>query len=224
MSSSMPDKTFAIGLDLGGPAESHALALVEAIRPPGWDPSFSGQSELGELRVRGLHRFPAGTTYTAIGNKVLEVLQVRELADDRTQTDFIVDQTAAGDPIVREIERIACKPACRMVIGGQHVDTYLDGIHHIPRKNLIAGVVMALEGYHLKIAEALPQTQNLIEEFKQYRNRPTSVASLSTPDFAMSCSSDIFLRLFALKPRTLMRRRTGARRHVSRQTSRRPRR
>ena len=187
----MPDQMFAIGLDLGAPAESSALAVVEAVQPLGPYPSVSSPPEPIVFHVRHLQRFPRGTEYTHMGKYVAERLLKPPLTLAQNHTYFVVDQTAVGDPVVQTIEAQAGKHAYRVVIEGKHVETCSDSLNHIPKLTLIGGLLVSLEGGHFKIASELGEAQNLIEELIQYRNRPTTAASLNGEPWREGDSDDL---------------------------------
>src|SRR5262245_5095941 len=57
------EKFFAIGLDIAPPGETSAFAVVERVKPQGWNPETRCPPEKADLHVRNLQRFPPGTLY-----------------------------------------------------------------------------------------------------------------------------------------------------------------
>jgi len=179
-------KIFAVGVDLGMAAESTAFAVVERLKPPGWDAGRDCPPEKAALHVRQLRRFPPGTQYVEIATNLADLLRSQEFTatTERTvygtvreisvQVHLVLDQTAVGTPVTEMILEKAGRPlARRVVISGNHTETYSEGFYLIPKQTLIGRLEVLLETTRLKFAGGLPETRHLADELVKYRGRTT---------------------------------------------------
>jgi hypothetical protein len=197
-------KHFAIGLDLGKAAESTAVAVVERVSVDEPTVGTGPPPDVAELRVRQLRRFPPGTHYLEGGKYISVLLQSAEFRERkesapfngtrivRSNIDLVVDQTAVGSPITEMVlQELGSPNACRVVIAGGHVETYTDGLFHVPKQALVGGLEVLLETRKLKIAEGMPETKLLTEELVNYRGRTTSSNSLTVETWREQPSDDL---------------------------------
>jgi hypothetical protein len=160
--------------------------------------------DLIELRVRMLKRFPPGTHYIDAGKHVAELLRLPEFGEVkelngpnpprivRAKIELVVDQTAVGGRIADMVLRSAGSAvASRVVIAGGHVETYAEGLYHLPKQALIGGLEVLLETRKLKIAEGMRETKLLTDELVNYRGRTTSANSMSAETWREQPSDDL---------------------------------
>jgi len=166
---------FVMGLDLGGPADSSGLAVVEGVRPEGYSQ---------RLNVPHLKSFRRGTGYTKIIEHILEV------ADEVQLAAILVDQTAAGEPVVKMIQRRVAINVCPVTIRGDR-ESYSDGLQFISKTTLIGGLTVAFTEGRLHISQELKETPNLIRELEGYWDRPTSASSLLADSWRDQPSDDL---------------------------------
>jgi hypothetical protein len=182
---------FAIGIELGRRADGTALAVVECVVPAEFESAGYCPPELLKFRVIDLHRFPPGTSYEDMAKYVSKVLDKLKLMVPHAQIYLVVDQTAVGGPMVGLFQRLVGKEVYRVVIEGRHYDTYSNGVYYVPKQILLSGMDVSFELEYFKIAEDLDETQNLVQEFIQYRDQPTSAASLNGDTWREHPSDDL---------------------------------
>lgn len=139
---SNPRRFFA-ALDLGQVSDYSTLAVIERVHLVGdWDPVVFAWKKRTILRLRYLERIPLGTPYTGVVSRVKDVM--RQVGVDGT-CELTVDGTGVGRPVVDLLRRsgLSCKLQPAMITGG-NAESYSDGYHHIPKKDLIAGLQVAL--------------------------------------------------------------------------------
>ena len=144
---------FFVGVDLGQRRDHTAIAVVEQSR--------------GELLVRFLMRVPLGTPYPIVVDLVREVTAHEQLAG---RCVAVVDATGVGAPVVDMLRnaRLGCEVVPVTITGGDKES----GSHlgwSVPKKDLIAGVQVALERGELKIAKELKDAGALMRELGDMR-------------------------------------------------------
>jgi hypothetical protein len=205
-------RVLAIGLELGGRTESTGLCVVQSIRPREHDSKFNCPIELQSFHVRHLHRFPPGTTITAIVQGVKEAwaaaetprsLEREEIAPGlfrqfENHIRLIINGTAVGAPIIDKIRRDLGSyvwPVDVVTIGGAgQASAHYGGIQ-ISKLDMLDGIYALLEDDSLKIASGLAETQSLIQELIDYRNRPRSTTSLNSEAGRELPSDDLIFAL-----------------------------
>jgi hypothetical protein len=147
------ESVFYYGLDLGQIRDYSALTLIE--RPPGL---------ISEYHVRGLKRFPLGTSYPNIAETVTAVLKNSE-----TQPNvLLIDNTGVG-VAVADLFRAAKTTFWGISIhGGDQVNQ--DGkTVRVPKRDLISTLQVLFQSKRLKISKNLPEAQILIEELLDFQ-------------------------------------------------------
>ena len=147
--------SYHVGLDLGQASDYTAIAIVERDGDAG--------DKDAALRVRHLQRFALGTTYPAIVEAVAGI--VASLPDGAR---LAVDATGVGRPVVDLLRKAGLRPIAVTVTGGDAV-THEGQNWKIPKRELVAGVQVALQQGRLQIARALPEAETLIRELTNYK-------------------------------------------------------
>jgi len=147
--------SYHVGLDLGQASDYTAIAIVER-------DNDAGETDAA-LRVRHLQRFALGTTYPAIVEAVASI--VASLPDGAR---LAVDATGVGRPVVDLLKTAGLKPIAVTVTGGDAV-THEGQNWKIPKREIVAGVQVALQQGRLQIARALPEAETLIRELTSYK-------------------------------------------------------
>ncbi len=125
-------------------------------------------------RVRHIQRFKLGTSYPAIVEEVSTLLSRPELGTDVT---LIVDGTGVGRPVVDLFhQKRRSFDVVPVLITGGDTPSQIDGWHHVPKRELIARALVALETGRLKIGQ-FPETAVLTSELQTYRVKKTNAAN-----------------------------------------------
>lgn len=170
-----------VGLDLGQTSDPSALIYAER---PQWSddpyrdaPGFLLPSELDtlrwidtsrrspELHVRGLKRFPLGTSYPSI---VLDVAGLLERLPYPEQTALVIDHTGCGRPVYDMFGAAGLDPIGVSIHGGDQVVT-VDGGFRVPKRDLVGSVQSMLGRRCLKFAADLPLLDVLKGELRNFR-------------------------------------------------------
>ena len=147
--------SYHVGLDLGQATDYTAIAIVER-------DGDAGEKDAA-LNVRHLQRFALGTTYPAIVEAVAGI--VASLPDGAR---LAADATGVGRPVVDLLRRAKLNPIAVTVTGGDA--STREGMNwRIPKRELVAGVQVALQQGRLQIARALPEAETLIRELTNYK-------------------------------------------------------
>ncbi len=158
---------FFVGLDLGQKQDFSAVAVVErAEQTRAWlSPEFRC------MQVRYLERMPLGTAYARVVGRVSEIMQHPALTGGR----LVVDATGVGAPVVEMLR--AVRPICRVtavtITSGEQAHGRGEE-WHVPKKDLMAGLLVLLEDGQLKIHRKLREAAALVRELTDIRLSPRS--------------------------------------------------
>jgi hypothetical protein len=143
---------FCVGVDLGQKRDHTAVAVVERGR---------------YCYVRHLERMPLGTPYPGVVARVTEMVQDDEL---RGRCALVVDGTGVGAPVVDLLRgaRLGCELSAVTITGGDR-EGQNGNVWSVPKRDLIAGVQLALEQGELRIARELRESGALVRELLDMR-------------------------------------------------------
>jgi hypothetical protein len=166
-------KRFFAALDLGQVSDFSTLAVIERVELVGeWDPVVFAWEKRAMLRLRFLERIPLGTPYPEVVRRVNDVM--RQVAAEGT-SELVVDGTGVGRPVVDLLRcsglRCSLRPA---IVTGGIAESYSDGFCHIPKKDLITGLQVALQQGTLQIAAGMKFGPALVMEMADMRVKITS--------------------------------------------------
>ncbi|MBM3734460.1 MAG: hypothetical protein FJW39_01630 [Acidobacteria bacterium] len=140
------------GLDLGHANDYSALAVIER----------------GQVKwiLRQALRFPLGTSF---GNITDRLRAMASAPDMRGRTTLIVDSTGLGAPVV-EMLRAARIPVnmIPVVLTGGQTASYGNGVHHVPKRDLISALYLMFDQGQLMIPRSLPNYRDLREELLHF--------------------------------------------------------
>jgi hypothetical protein len=169
----MGDKTFLVGLDLGQKGDYTAIAVVEHWMEfrHGVDLVTYQRMQAERLDVRHLDRIPLGTSYTAIVERVSDMMRSAEL---RKRSVLLVDATGVGAPVVDMLRRAPLdSPVMGVTItGGNHAVRRRDG-WRVPKRDLVTCLQVALEEGMLRMPAELAMGRELAGELTGMRVRFT---------------------------------------------------
>jgi hypothetical protein len=169
----MPARKFFTGLDVGQVNDFSTLAVVERVELTGaWDPAMFAWKKYAMLRLRYLERIPLGTPYPDVVSRAAQVTRSGALEG---ACELLVDATGVGRPVVDLLRRagLRCSLTPAIITGGV-AESYSDGFQHIPKKNLITGLQIALQRGDLQIAGGLKYGGALMTEMAEMRVKATS--------------------------------------------------
>ena len=146
---------FIVGLDLGQAQDFTALCVVERVE----------KLETKYYHVRHLERFPLGTSYPAVSERVKSLICSTALDSDVTVT---ADATGVGRPVVDLLRGAGLKPIAVIITGG-NIASYENGFWHIPKRDLVSTLQVLLQSGRLKFAEALPEVPAMIAELLAFK-------------------------------------------------------
>jgi hypothetical protein len=150
---------FYIGLDLGQRQDYSAIAIVE--KPDARLAWMTGQKT---LMVRRAERMALGTPYPHV------VARVREIVRAIGECTLVVDGTGVGAPVVELLRSagLGCGVTAVTITGGEKT-TGSGGAWCVPKRDLIAGVQLALEKGELRIARHMKDVGALVRELIDVR-------------------------------------------------------
>jgi len=173
-----PAELALFGLDVGQAPDPSALTMVQR---SGLVPALFG--------VRYLRRWPLGTAYRSMVAEVARV--VKDGAVATMQRYLVVDATSVGRPIVEMLEGEGLDPIAVTITGGFDVtvvrpvkgqEPLAVEAYHVPRRDLISTVQVLLQAKRLKIAEGLPDGDQLIQELLSLRRKLTEKGETFEPE------------------------------------------
>ena len=172
MKENTPEVTYFSGLDLGQAQEFSALAILEREMVPCED---NPRETISQYSVRHLIRFPLGTPFAEIADKLKEIYSRGPLKNSQ----LVVDQTSVGKPVFRMLHK--AKVGARLVslaISAGHNTVREGGTLFVPKKDLVGTMQLLLQSRRLLVAPTLLDAQLLLEELTNFKAKVTAV----TPD------------------------------------------
>ncbi len=154
-----------ISISLGGSANPTGLAVVEP-RSEYWYPK-GNESELdseNHFGVFWLERVPAGRSYPAIVSRVRELKATQQVSRD---CSVLVDITRTGAAPLKLFEAKGIDVEPVEVTDGADA-TYQNGVHHLPRRDMIGAAQVALQSNRLKVSSGLELAPTLITDLQAF--------------------------------------------------------
>jgi hypothetical protein len=161
-----------LGVDLGQASDYTALAGVEVVPTLGVLPYVGQDEETGLLvdrtmpieglpvtfNVRHLERFALGTEYPTVVDGVAE--RLRKVPGGAV---LVVDATGVGRPVVDLLVARGLDPVAITITGGE--TPRIEGRHwHVPKRDLIAVLQVALQNHRMRFPGKLAAVEDLIRE------------------------------------------------------------
>jgi hypothetical protein len=146
---------YVIGLDLGKQSDPTALSVVSA----------EGHNH-ARLDLVHLERYPLGTPYTSVANRVAALVRDPRLLSP----ELVVDAGGVGGAVadILAAEGILFVPVT--LTGGQKA-RYEGGSWRVPKPELVAALDVALTTRRLKVAQGLLLWPALREELLAFRRK-----------------------------------------------------
>jgi hypothetical protein len=180
--------TYFVGLDLGQASDYTALAILERTKPTdriyssaeafyGLDAVPVGETtpkKEKSFAVRHLERFPQGTSYPVICERVVDLFDEPPLLGGT----LAVDQTGVGRAVVDMIRRAQPQAIIRPItIVSGHAVLPDDAGWHVPKKELVSVLQVLLQSRRLQVARGLPMASVLVRELETFRVKITASAN-----------------------------------------------
>ena len=150
------DTHFFLGLDLGQVSDFTALSLIEWV-PDSW-PAY--------YHLRHLERFPLGTRYPDIVERVKRLMLSYEL---RERTVCIPDKTGVGAPVVDMLYRARMGRVIPITITGGLNVHWTEYEYSVPKRDLVSTLQVLFQNRRLKFSKTIPEIGILIQELKNFR-------------------------------------------------------
>jgi hypothetical protein len=157
----MPEQYF-VGLDLGQSQDYTALSILERKdrKPFTYD-------------ARHLQRFPLGTSYPDIVAKVSDMMRRAPLVDN---ADLVVDATGVGRPVIDLFNNARLRPVAVTIMGGSTVTEEKSRVFRVPKRDLVINLQVLFQQGRFRIADALPDSQTLLNELINFKVKITTSA------------------------------------------------
>jgi hypothetical protein len=187
----MIETTYLAGLDLGQANDFTALAILERTRDrtdqavetfgvtPCWTglataPRVARTQQASRAAVRHLERFPLGTPYPVICERLVQLFAQPPLMG----ATLVVDQTGVGRAVVDMICRARPRATLRpiTITGGHSVVAEGPG-WHVPKKELVGVLQVLLQSRRLQVSSRLAMAPLLVTEFENFRVKVTASAN-----------------------------------------------
>ena len=164
-----PRNDYFIGLDLGQARDHTAIAVLERTEISLGQSPFTYSPIIEQRRsFRHLERLPLGLDYPSIVEHVRSLVQRPELA--QSITTLIVDATGVGRPVVDLLRRasLPCRLMPVTITAGDR-ETCESGMWHVPKRDLIAGMVVLFQRGEVEICGHLTDSETLAAELANMR-------------------------------------------------------
>jgi hypothetical protein len=146
---------FVVGLDLGKQSDPTALSVV-----------LVGGHDHARLDLVDLERYPLGTPYTSVANRVAALVRNPRLSSP----ELVVDSGGVGGAVADILAAEGVRFVPVTLTGGQRA-RYEAGLWRVPKAELVASLDVALTTGRLKVAQGLPLWPALREELLAFRRK-----------------------------------------------------
>jgi hypothetical protein len=116
------------------------------------------------FQIGHLERLPLGTSYPAQVERVKEL--VTHLKGDRVR--LVVDATGVGRPVVDLMRKEGLEPVPVVITAGDS-ESFADGFHRVPKRNLVSTGQVLLQSGRIKIHSSLPLADTLTKELLAFK-------------------------------------------------------
>ncbi len=154
---------FFIGLDLGQAKDYTALAILEQLQALA-KPHY---------HCRYLERVKLGTSYPEVAEYVKDLIARPEIGSGNCR--LVVDATGVGRPVVDMLRDKGLHPEAATITGG-NTAVQDDLGWRVPKRDLVMGMLVLMQGQRLKFADGLPEVPTLINELMNFEIKITDNA------------------------------------------------
>jgi hypothetical protein len=148
---------FVIGVDLGQVHDYTAVTIIERRQAP------------GAWVVRFLVRFPLGTSYPEIVERIKDLMYLSPL---RGQSHLALDATGVGRPVLDLFRQagMGCPPVGISIHGGDAVtrDPAISG-YRVPKRDIVSNLQIRFELDQIKINSKMRYADLLVKELQNFR-------------------------------------------------------
>src|SRR5262245_56749530 len=182
-----PKPLYYAGLDVGPSQEFTALAVLERTGVP--DP-LSREQEVGSYALRHLERFPLGTSYPAVADRLQALFAQAPLTD----AVLAVDRTAVGKPVVDLLRRVGLRAQIRAtVVTSGHKAVLEEGVWQVPKLELVSLLQIVLQARRLQVAQGLAEAPVLLRELTTFRAKRPAAGDDALADWRTAPHDDLVL-------------------------------
>jgi hypothetical protein len=185
--------SYVVGLDLGQAQDPSALAILECIPPPGLnylEHALGGTRERGTYHITHLERYPLGTKYPAIVEKVIRLLTRPELAN--TACELVIDATGVGRPVFDLFQQANVSAIGILITGGDTVSRE-DNMIHVPKRNLASCLQVLVQSRRITLSDTLPLRDTLAREMQNFKVKISTSGHDTYEAWRESTHDDILL-------------------------------
>jgi hypothetical protein len=154
-----------VGLDLGQKSDHSAIAVVEREEQT---MAWMGSAPRA-MNVRHLERIRLGTPYTSVVERVREIVRHPMMVG---RARLVADATGVGGPVIDLLRtaRLECPLTAVTITSGERAHSV--GEHwHVPKKDLLTGLLVTLESGELRIPRGVAEAGTLLRELSQVEVR-----------------------------------------------------
>jgi hypothetical protein len=177
---------YLIGLDVGQVSDPSALVITQP-RLVSW-----GIEQHLHYQARHLERFPLGTPYPTIVQRVKDRLLALPLPQGRVlataarlqddlpmdtavvsapQFHFLIDATGCGRPVADMFRVLAVWPVMVTMTHGFQTVEHDREEYSVPKPTLIGALQVVLQEQRFRVAASLPEAQTLVKEALNFQYR-----------------------------------------------------
>ena len=210
--SSVTKSTYYVGLDVGKVRDPAAIAVMERravftpgpFEPAGPDPGRCGVTTVTYL-IRYLQRLKLLTPYPAVADRVAKIsVQLRTPASPPNGgydlANVVVDVTGVGRPV---FDLLAERGLGAQVVGvnftgGQNANFSGGGIYNVPKRDLVANLVLLFQRKQLLISDKLAEARVLVNELVNFQEVISAAGNASYGNDGVNAKNDDYVSAAAL--------------------------
>ncbi len=175
MSKERFERVHYIGVDLGKLQDYTAIVML--VRTRYYHASLDRIIETTEVRL--IERFPLGTLYTDVVDRVWTMFE--NVSIKRTGI-LVIDATGVGEPVREMFIKEGLYPVGVYITGGNTVTYRNNSCWSVPRNDLMSTLRITFESQNIKFAAGMPLTATLIDELKNLQAERKSAKTRTEED------------------------------------------
>jgi hypothetical protein len=164
------DHTIIIGVDLG---QSNDFTVITVLEKCVKGYGILGKDRNGEIWyvLRNIERLPLGTDYHRVVERVAEIYNHPIIAG--MDKAVVIDLTGLGRPVYDMMRQYGFEYSLNAIAitGGIEPTKKQGGIYHVPKRDLVSALGVALQNKQLRIAKGINESDNLRIEFANFQTK-----------------------------------------------------
>ena len=182
-------RTRFLGLDLGQVKDHATLGLVDRVVDAGpVDPGTFEPTRVVRYELPFLERVALGTSYPAVVERVVSVCERLRVGG---AVEVVMDATGVGRAVFDLLRGSRVYELVAVVVTGSGSASQHGVWWHVPKRDIVASLVVAFQRGDLRIASKLEGAEALVTELTNFQRRVSAAGNASYGNSRESPNDDL---------------------------------